>query len=415
MKSRLAIALLLALSLAQLAAILVGARSRPDTGSVSGPDSGSPARHALARLFQARTRPAAPATSAAFRWASLESTNYFDYVANLRAFGLPKETVRDIVVADVNKLYASLETPLKAQLSAGADATRQDAAARRAALEAAVEARQKLRDLQREKNELLKALVGVTLPLDRPGANPRELERYQSAFSALPSAKREAVREIQESYWQNFDALLASAPSRRSTGFAEALRKLKADRQAQLGKVLTSPELEEFEMRTSRVGVGLSEALTDFKPSEEEFRQIFRIRRQVDEADSGRVLGGVAARRAQADQERQVEEQIKGLLGPARHAEYQRSQDPIYQELLPLAARYSLSKEAVLQGYESLRQSSEQEESVQTDRSLSPEQRREALAALQARRDQALSSAFGEKAARAFKRSAEFLFSSPAE
>jgi hypothetical protein len=414
MKPRIAIALLLALGLVQLAGILIGARSRDGAGSVSGSGAGDLTRPEFARLLQARTRPAAPAVSTAFRWASLESTNYFDYVANLRAFGVPEETVRDIVVADVNKLYASLEAPLKAQLSSP-DATRQNTTARRAALEASLEARQKLRDLLREKNELLKALVGVTLPLERPGANPRELERYQSAFNALPSAKRDAVREIQENYWLNFDALLASAPSRRSTGFAEALRKLKADRQAQLGKVLTAAELEEFEIRTSGVGVGLSEALADFKPGEEEFRQIFRIRRQLDEADSGRVLGGGAARRALGDRERQVDEQIKGLLGAPRYAEYQRSQDPIYQELLPLAARYGLSKEAVLRGYESLRQSSEQEEEVRTNRSLSQEQRREALTSLQARRDQTLSSTFGEKAARAFKRSADFLFSSPGE
>ncbi len=414
MISRLAIALLLALSLVQLAGLFIRVRSRDGPDSASRSDAGEHGRPAIARLVQTSTLPAAPATSTGFRWASLESTNYFEYVANLRAFGVPEETVRDIVVADVNKLYASLEAPLKAQASTS-DTLRQNTSARRAALEASVEARQKLRDLQREKNGLLKALVGVTLPLERPGANPRELERYQSAFGALPLAKRDAVREIQENYWLNFDALLASAPSRRSTGFAEALRKLKADRQTQLGRVLTAAELEEFEMRTSSVGVGLSEALADFKPSEEEFRQIYRIRRQLDEADSGRVLGGVAVRRAAADRERQVEEQIKGVLSPTRYAEYQRSLDPIYQELLPLAARYGLSNEAVLRGYESLRQAQEQEVSIRSNRSLRPQQRREALASLQARRDQALSSAFGEKAARAFKRSADFLFSPSTE
>ncbi|MBI1839689.1 MAG: hypothetical protein HYR88_02415 [Verrucomicrobia bacterium] len=43
---------------------------------------------------------------AAFSWAQLESTNYADYIKNLRAIQCPEETIRDIVSAD---LRATLE------------------------------------------------------------------------------------------------------------------------------------------------------------------------------------------------------------------------------------------------------------------------------------------------------------------
>jgi len=41
-----------------------------------------------------------------FHWSQVESTDYLIYIRNLRAIGCPEETVRDIIVADVNKLFA---------------------------------------------------------------------------------------------------------------------------------------------------------------------------------------------------------------------------------------------------------------------------------------------------------------------
>lgn len=46
----------------------------------------------------------APKTS--FRWDGIESTDYRQYIANLRAAGIPEQAVRDIVTADVARTYA---------------------------------------------------------------------------------------------------------------------------------------------------------------------------------------------------------------------------------------------------------------------------------------------------------------------
>src|SRR6185295_6891691 len=40
-----------------------------------------------------------------FTWESVESPDYKEYIANLRSVGCPDETIRDIIIADVNKLY----------------------------------------------------------------------------------------------------------------------------------------------------------------------------------------------------------------------------------------------------------------------------------------------------------------------
>jgi hypothetical protein len=43
--------------------------------------------------------------AAAFQWGQIESPDYPEYIAKLRAFGVPEKTIRDLIIADVQKLY----------------------------------------------------------------------------------------------------------------------------------------------------------------------------------------------------------------------------------------------------------------------------------------------------------------------
>jgi hypothetical protein len=71
----------------------------------------------------AKPVPATPAETAAsfeaakpdrkFDWHMVESEDYKKYIANLRAIGCPEETIRDIIIADVNKLFESRKRALK--------------------------------------------------------------------------------------------------------------------------------------------------------------------------------------------------------------------------------------------------------------------------------------------------------------
>src|SRR6266542_1185510 len=44
-----------------------------------------------------------------FKWSPVESSDYNEYMANLRELGFPQELVREIIIADVNNLYAPRE------------------------------------------------------------------------------------------------------------------------------------------------------------------------------------------------------------------------------------------------------------------------------------------------------------------
>lgn len=62
------------------------------------------------------TVPAAPATPR-FQWSQVESTDYPAYIANLRGIGCPERTVREIVAADLDDLFAPRRGPLLATLA----------------------------------------------------------------------------------------------------------------------------------------------------------------------------------------------------------------------------------------------------------------------------------------------------------
>lgn len=55
------------------------------------------------------TAPPTPAVAAAsFKWSDLESTNYVQFVQNLRRVGCPEQTVRDIVSAEIQTVMAEV-------------------------------------------------------------------------------------------------------------------------------------------------------------------------------------------------------------------------------------------------------------------------------------------------------------------
>src|SRR5437879_11925524 len=67
-------------------------RSLEPAGSGFGPSSQGGTNIVLRRQF--------------FSWRSVESDDYPTYVANLRDIGCPEQTIRDIIIADVNLLYS---------------------------------------------------------------------------------------------------------------------------------------------------------------------------------------------------------------------------------------------------------------------------------------------------------------------
>jgi hypothetical protein len=416
MNPRTLILVLTVLAGAQLLALLSLSRhqrysGQPQTVSErASPDLQTAPRSATASVGSAssparsRADPAQPLTpSPAFHWACLESTNYLTYVANLRAFGVPEQTVRDIIVAEINKLYEAREAALKGQMASG-QTNRPTLGSVRAELSARLEARRQLRLLQQEKNALLKTLLGPEAVLEAAGPDWPESVHLTTAAKVLPPDKREAVWEIELSHRLQIEALQQEwaaslgqpGPRRSGTGRLAALRQLQAQRAAQLSQVLSPAELEEYEMRASRLGAELAESLALFQPTEEEFRQIFRIRRQAEQTQTSELQPGQGAD--------DLELKLKAALGEQRYAEYVRAQDPTYDELRRLAERYGLAQSQVDQAFDALKPLIQQAEQIEAEAELDPARQAQTLKQLKAQVDRLLIEHLGERAARSFRR-----------
>jgi hypothetical protein len=79
----------------------------------------------VVQVTQIPTESNQPVTQKPFRWSELESTDYRTYLANLRSTGCPEQTIRDILSADVDSVYAQRREQLE-RTSPGSLTTRQE-------------------------------------------------------------------------------------------------------------------------------------------------------------------------------------------------------------------------------------------------------------------------------------------------
>ncbi len=346
-----------------------------------------------------------------FTWQRVESADYKTYIANLRAIDCPEETIREIIVTDVNKLFAPREAPFRSELTAPfpweGSGNISYSSLTEAERRAEFEKKKQLREVQLEKRTLLKELLNIETPLETlRGVHTRDYELFEAAFNSVRADKREMVRQIQENYWQVSDATSDQFNGLRSPEYLEEYKRNNAERRRQLAQVLTPQELEEYELRASSTATRLAAQLSQFNPFPEEFRQIARIRKAIDEPFGGALTVRSTEQSPEANAQRQKEsnEQIRGILGEERFAEYERSQDYNFTRLATLGERYNIPKESVLKAYEIQKTANERFQKVNADGALSNDQRQEAYRAVQSEIAAGLTEALGEKAFKAFSR-----------
>jgi hypothetical protein len=341
----------------------------------------------------------APARAAQpFDWRMVESENYKQYIANLRAIGCPEETIRDIIVADVNKLFASRRQALKTTTN------RFEYWKARNFFGAMFDPEriEKEQALAREKRELLKELLG-SAPEEKPdlfaGFNPLE-----AMLDFLPAEKQTAVFELFQQ-WQAKMARAMRGGAPDGEGFSQ-MQKNQKEMEAELAKILTPQELEEYQLRLSPTAMAMRMQLAAFDPTEEEFRQIFAVRKKFDEQFNPMAAATMdAAERERMNAARkEMEQQLKNLLGETRYADYARAQDWTYQSIYRVAERQGLPKDAAVKVYEMKQIAEEQASKVRQDNALTPEQRQRALEGIRSETENSVRAVFGEKGFEAFRR-----------
>jgi hypothetical protein len=336
-------------------------------------------------------------------WAALESTNYHVYIANLRAFGCPEETVKDIILTDIAKVYARKRADLKRQGRPYRFWSPSDAD-----LSVDPKLQRQLAELDREQRSLVRELLGVDMQVEL--AKYWEDDYDPAAYDFLPAEKRDQILALKAKYDEMENEIYVRAQGIMLEQDEQELRQLEEQRQVELASLLSPQELEEYELRHSHVADNLRNQLSGFEPNEEEFRRLFRLQKdfedQINRAlpESADEVQAEIRARAQEEGQRALQDEMRKVLGNDRYAEWQRAQDPDYKALVQISDRYNLPTDTSQKIYSYKVQAEQQKLQVETNPNLSEEQRQAALAAIATETEKAVAGVMGPNVYKSYLR-----------
>jgi hypothetical protein len=201
------------------------------------------------------TRQATP-----FDWRQVESADYKEYIANLRAIGCPEQTIKEIIIADVNDLFSARRAAITR--------TNHYEYWRANPVNLSEEQSKQLQELSTEKGEVLKAL----------GIESSDLaDLVVDSFRGEIEAKDLEIEFLSEPKRQNLKDLLfrmAQQELAAGEGSSNAVA-IEQQTQTAIKSLLTPDEFHDYELRTSITALQLRGVLKDMEPSEQEFKAVF--------------------------------------------------------------------------------------------------------------------------------------------
>ncbi len=331
--------ILLAVSVTANAVILGrGGFSHVDAAKTSSsPRRESASARSIARAGQGAEASALPPEV----WEKAYSEDLPTLTQNLRATGLPDRLVKAIVNAEINERFKAREDALKPK-QAPANYWETDDYYERNAGDS-LERRLARLDLRREKDALRVSLLGE----EPPKADDR---------NPIPPAKRDAARRINEDYDTMIQQIEMESRGMTLASDKQKLEYLRAEKDKELRELLSPEEFEANQLRTSRTAQSLRWELSAFKPSEDEFILIHKLKESDPElsknADNSYTSEDWDRRRAA---EKRLNETLRQQMGEDRYQDYIRAKNYDYRQLTQLAARLQLPKADVNEIYDQRR------------------------------------------------------------
>lgn len=321
-----------------------------------------------------------------FGWESVESPDYKQYIANLRAAGCPEETIRDIIEADLIQLYEHKKKQVRKEAPRweywkGNDFVRG----------AGREAWMKMHALDEERDKVLREL-GV-----EPNLRKRALKQQNGndwVLDFLDDEKKSQMLHV----WKEFEDRMQM----RDPKDADAWNRLLKEQDAAIKRLLSPEEAFQYDLRMSPIASTLRHQINDMDATEDEFIALYKLRAAQGELP---LPGPDAPRsewqaRGKLEKERQekLQEQIKQTLGPERYADYEMVTDHRYKAARVFADREKLDSQTTRQTYHIRKDAEQAAAAIQADAALASNRRTEALQAIQRETERAMRTTLGDPA-----------------
>lgn len=348
------------------------------------------------------------ATGEITTWLDIQSADLKQFVRRLREAGCPDETVKDIIVAEVNRIFAARTRELWPERYEQAEFWKVENNRYNSERQKKNrESWRKERQMQKEKSALLVELLGVD-----PEKQQRIEDGYDEAFnwqerqvSFLPESKREAAQKILDEFQDKQQEMYAANASIHDAQSRAEQKQLEAEKMAALAGILTPAELRDFELRESQTASQLTHDLRGLSISREEYEAIFDTKKKY--GDSIYNYGDRSSR----DEQKQIEENKKAMnaelaaaLGPDKFKEYERGTDYSYQQLTRLAKRNDLPAETAGKVFDYKSTAEDAAKNLRGNKDMTNEQRQTALQQIRAETEETLKKTLGEKAYKSYLR-----------
>ncbi len=337
-----------------------------------------------------------------FRWAHIESADYRIYLANLRAIACPEPTVRDIIIADVNDLFAPRVKALVDEVTGQF----WELIVRPDDFEKMIEAKHaQLRELDDERDELLTELFGGSDPRTAGSGERHSAERralWERTADFLSDEKRllfVSAREELESRWTDF----LRTPGLTGDQQQAKRKELEAAFEQTLRGELTAEEYHELRLRQSPAA-NLRDRLVgvDWRP--EWVRALAEIQFANGEAQAGQPPNEAIFDTHTGPLPPATKMQLRELLGVDRYAILERAMDDRYEPIYRVGQRLGLSDAATAQAFDIRREAEAAANLVRTDESLASAERQARLQAIGAETKQSLSVILGATGLTAYQK-----------
>ncbi|MEP6664350.1 MAG: hypothetical protein ABJC04_11885 [Verrucomicrobiota bacterium] len=342
-----------------------------------------------------------------FDWRDVESADYREYIANLRKIQCPEETIRDIIVADVNKFYAEQLKPLrKPPEEYRYWRNDQNWGGRREndefyALQ---------RKIEKEKRVLLRELLGTDYEdlLAQQYGYTRPKDEFTQSLS---QDVKDQLSEIQQKFSDSRNDIYRKAKGYMDQDSQTELKKIEKQQHDEMAKILSPEDLLEWQLRHSQTAQNLKwNELEGFNASEDEFRAVFKAKMAADEARLANPDDLTKEERlAQSKAQKEIQDGLKAEMGEDRYKEYELNQSWDYKELARIAERQGVAKEDVQKVYAMKDDVQKAARQVNSDKNLTPDQKREKLLQIKAATESEVTSTLGERGYKQWKRNAWWL------
>lgn len=349
-------------------------------------------------------------------WLDIQSADLKDFVRRLRAAGCPDETVKDIIVAEVNRRFAIRQREVWPEQFEEYKFWRVEKMNDPARMKKQREQSRKYSELQKEKSALLVELLGV---------DPERQQRIEDGYedfvgnwqerqiAFLPESKREAALKIIEDFQERQQEMYTANRGIWDAQSRAEQRQLETDKLTALAAVLSPTELREYELRQSQTASQLNHDLRNLSISRDEYEAIFDIRKKY--GDSIHNYGDIES----ADGRKQVEENKKAMkedllaaLGPDRVKEYERGQDYQYQQLQRIAKKNELPADTANKVYDYKSIAEDGAKKLRDNKEMTAEQRQTALWELRTETENTLKETLGEKAFKSYQKNGGYWINS---